>query len=123
MSIKSLLFVLFLYVCLVWVAVAYFYSGAQLREAGCWGAGAGLLAVLFVMIVARLMVWLKARKAKAAAAPSAARRPAEPVHEDDVTLAAILAEANATLDKAPAYAGNRGAPPLAALPMYLRHEE
>ena len=119
MSIKSLLFVLFLYVCLVWVAVAHFYSGVQLREAGLLWTGAGLLAALLFMIGAPLTVWLKARRAKAATAPSAARRPAEPVHEDDVTLAAILAEANATLAKAPAYAGHRGAAPIAALPMYL----
>src|ERR1035438_2880932 len=119
MSIKSLLFVLFLYVCLVWVAVAYFYSGAQLREAGLLWTGAGLLAVMLLMIGARLTVWLKARRAKAAMAPSVARRPAEPVHEDDVTLAAILAEANATLAKAPAWAGNRGGTPITTLPMYL----
>ena len=119
MSIKSLLFILFLYVCLAWVGSAYFYSGAEFRQAGLLWTGVGLLALLLLMTAARLLAWFRARRAAASAAPR--RRPptADPVNEDDAALRAIMQEANATLAKIPAYAASHGSSPISTLPLYL----
>ncbi|MBZ5585023.1 MAG: hypothetical protein LAQ30_22995, partial [Acidobacteriia bacterium] len=119
MSIKSLLFILFLYVCLVWVGAAYFYSGAEFRDTGLLWTGAGILALLVFLMGARLATLVKARRARSAAAARAPRKAAEPAHEDDIALTAILAEASAALAKAPGYAEARGTTPLSSLPVYM----
>ena len=119
MSIKSLLFFLFLYVCLGWVGAAYLYSGPQLRQAGLLWTGVGLLALLLFLLIARLVGWLRARKAAAVAAPVKRPAPTEPVHEDDAAMRAILAEANTALAKVPAFANAPGGNAFYTLPMYL----
>jgi len=115
-TIKTLLFSLFLYVCLVWVGAVYWQAGA---EFGLRWTAIGLIAVLAFIIAARLFGWWRLWRAKAAARPIAPAKSAPPIHEDDAALAALIAEANATLAKAPAYAGKRESTPLSGMPLYL----
>jgi len=119
MSIKTLLFILFLYVCLVWVGAAYFCSGPEFRQTGLLWTGAGLLALLLFLLAARLITWWRGRRAAKAAAPKIRPATPEPVDEQHAALRSILAEANAALGKIPAYAATRGGNPLSTLPMYL----
>jgi type VI secretion system protein ImpL len=118
-TIKSLLFFLFLYVCLVWVAAAYWHSGRGLRDFGLFWTGVGLIVVLAFIIGARLFYWWRLWRAKAAIRPVAPPKPRQIIHEDDAALAALIGEANATLAKAPAYASDREGRPLSRLPLYL----
>jgi type VI secretion system protein ImpL len=117
-SIKTLFFGLFLYVCLVWVAVAYWHSG---MDAGLFWTAMGLVALLGYLILARIAGWWRLRRARAPSSPAPALRPAAiaVVHEDDAALAAMLEEANAALAKAPGYRAERGKVPLCELPVYL----
>ena len=60
MTIKSLFFCLFLYVCLVWVGAAYFNTtGAEIQHYGLLGTAIGLIAVL-VLHYRRSPGWLVA---------------------------------------------------------------
>ena len=54
MTIKTLFFSLFLYVCLVWVWDAYSHSGPEL---GLLWTGAGIIAVLAFILGSRLFGW------------------------------------------------------------------
>jgi type VI secretion system protein ImpL len=119
MTIKGLLFCLFLYVGLVWVGAAYWNTGDDIRRIGLLGTGIGFLAVLVLVIGARLLAWWRLSRAKSAARPAAtaAAKPAATVHPDDEALTALIAEANAALAKLPAYTGR--STPLASLPLYL----
>ena len=123
MTIKTLLFCIFLYVCLVWVVAAYLFTGdpAGLREMGLFWTGAGLLAVLVFIIAARIWGWWRLWRARTAARPraAAAGKPAPVIHEDDTALAALLTEANTALAKAPGYRTSAGISPLSRLPLYL----
>jgi type VI protein secretion system component VasK len=117
-SIKSLLFGLFLYICLVWVAVAYWHSGV---ENGLYWTAIGLIALLGYLVLAQVAGWWRLRRARAAARPVNRTAPAAPpiVHEDDAALAMLLEEANMALAKAPGYRAERGRRPLYELPIYL----
>ena len=55
MTFKSILFCLFLYVCLVWVGAYYFYSGERVQQVGLLWTGAGLLVVLILILASRLV--------------------------------------------------------------------
>ena len=58
MTIKSLFFCLFLYVCLVWVGSAYLNTGADnILHYGLLWTAIGLIAVLAFIIGARLFGW------------------------------------------------------------------
>lgn len=120
MTIKGLLFCLFLYVGLVWVGSAYWYTGDDIRRIGLLGTGIGFLAVLILVIGARLLGWWRLSRARSAARPAVAvaAKPPAAVHPDDEALTALIAEANAALVKLPAFAG-RTSTPLASLPLYL----
>lgn len=119
MTIKSLLFILFLYVCLVWVGAAYLHSGAAIQEFGLRWTAVGLISLLVLLAVGRVVHWWRLWRARVAARPAAPARTQTVVHEDDAALAALIAEANAVLAKSPAYAVRRGAAPLRRLPWYL----
>src|ERR1035441_9974983 len=97
MTIKSLLFCLFLYVCLAWVGAAYLYQGPDILHYGLLWTAIGLIAVLAFIIGARLFVWWRLRRAKAAARPAPAVGPAPSNHPDDVAMSTLIAEANAAL--------------------------
>lgn len=119
MTIKSLLFCLFLYVGLVWVAVAYWFTGADIRRYGLLGTAIGLAAVLVLVIGARVLSWWHLWRAKAAVRPAAAAKPPVAGHPDDEALAALINEANATLAKSESFAGKAGNTPIGSLPFYL----
>jgi len=121
-TIKSLFFCLFLYVCLVWVGSAYFNtSEPDILHSGLLWTGIGLIAVLVFIIGARLVGWWRLSRAKAAArpAPASAPKAVAPVHPDDEAMSALLAEANAALAKAPSVAARRDRAMLSAMPLYL----
>jgi type VI secretion system protein ImpL len=118
MTIKSLLFLLFLYVCLVWVGAAYLHSGPAFQEFGLLWTAIGFIAVFAWVAGTHVFSWWRRWRARPVSPkPSAMRQPV--AHEDDAALAALIAEANATLAKAPAYAAKRTPGPLYTLPWYL----
>jgi len=118
-SIKTLLFVLFLYVCLVWVGAHYCTLAPSCLEFGFRWTALGLIAVLAFVIGARILGWWRLWRAKSAIRPAAAAKPTPMVHEDDAALAALITEANAGLAAAPGYAERRGRAPLSGMPLYL----
>ena len=118
MTIKSLLFLLFLYICLVWVGAAYLHSGPAFEEFGLRWTAIGLIAVFAWIAGTHLFSWWRRWRARPPR-PKSAAKPELVVHEDDAALAALIAEANATLAKAPAYAARRTPAPLYRLPWYL----
>src|SRR5215467_11185238 len=118
MTIKSLLFLLFLYICLVWVGAVYLQSGPAIQEFGLRWTAIGLIAVFVWIVGTHLFSWWRRWRATPAR-PKPAAKPEPIVHEDDAALAALIAEANATLAKAPAYAARRMPAPLYRLPWYL----
>ena len=99
---KSLIFALFLYVSLVWVGAVYLYSGPKIQEFGLLWTIIGLIALLAIIAGARLWGWWRLWRAKSVGRPAVATKPAPIIHEDDAALAALIAEANANLAKAPA---------------------
>jgi type VI secretion system protein ImpL len=120
MTIKSLLFLLFLYICLVWVGAAYLYSGPELTRTGLLWTGAGLLALISFIILSRLIGWWRIwRIRKSAKASAAAPKPPEVVHEDDAALTALLAEADANLAKLAGRATKTTTTPLSGRPVYF----
>lgn len=119
MSIKSLLFVLFLCLCLVWVGAALLHPGPEFQRFGLLWTAYLLIASLSLIIGVRLFGWWRLWRSRAAARPAAPSKPLPVVHEDDAALAALLAEANAALARAPGYAGVGGEAPLSRLPIYL----
>ncbi len=119
MTIKSLIFCLFLYVCLVWVGAAYLNTGSDIVHYGLLWTAIGLIAVLAFIIAARLFGWWRLWRAKAAAQPAPAMKPVPSIHPDDEAMNALVAEANAALAKAPSLGGRRGVASLATMPLYL----
>jgi type VI secretion system protein ImpL len=118
-TIKSLFFCLFLYVCLVWVGAAYLNTGPDIVHYALLWTAIGLIAVLALIIGARLFGWWRLWRAKAAARPAPAMKPDPSTHPDDEAMSALIAEANAALAKAPSLAGRGGGASLAAMPLYL----
>jgi type VI secretion system protein ImpL len=118
-SIKTLLFTLFLYVSLVWLLALLWHPGPDLTPFGLRWTIVGLIAVLAFVIGARIFGWWRLWRARSAARAPVPTKPAVAVHEDDAALAALIAEAAAALAKAPGYAEKRGQSPLAGMPLYL----
>jgi len=121
MTVKGLLFSLCVYLSLVWVIALYqhMHSGRDLLEFGLWWTAVGL-GLLFVLVIAwRLFAWYRLSQAKAASRPVPVLKPKLAIPEDDALLTALIAEANATLAKAPAYAGTQEEEPLFSFPLYL----
>ncbi|HYR91340.1 MAG TPA: ImcF-related family protein [Terriglobia bacterium] len=117
MTIKSLLFLLFLYLCLVWVGAVYLYSGPAIFEFGLLWTAIGLLALFVCIVGSHIFTWWGRWRARPA--QPKAPKPAQVVHEDDAGMAALIAEANAALAKAPAFADKGTRAPLYSLPWYL----
>src|SRR5262245_57892212 len=104
MTIKSLLFLLFLYICLVWVGAAYLHSGPALQEFGLRWTAVGLIALLAFIAGAQVLNWWRHWRAVSAARPKAAAKLVAPaLHEDDAALTALISEANSTLARAPSF--------------------
>src|SRR5215472_15907625 len=120
MTIKSLLFCLFLYVCLAWVGAAYLYQGPDIIHYGLLWTALGLIVVLMLVVGARLYGWWRLRRSQAVSRPAPATKPAAPaVDGGDESLAALLREANLVLSKAPSFAGVRTNTPITTLPWNL----
>ena len=60
MTIKVILFCLFLYVCLVWVGAYYLYTGAEAQHFGLQWTAIGLISILVIIIGARIFLSLSA---------------------------------------------------------------
>src|SRR3569833_2994352 len=121
MTLKSIFFCLVLYVCLVWVGAYYFYSGDEVQRIGLLWTGAGILAVLTLIVAARLFVWWKAwraRRANRSPKPQPANT-AAPVHEEETALAGLINEANAVLSRTKSYANRAETVTLSSFPIYL----
>lgn len=121
MTIKGLLFYLCVYLSLVWVLALYqhIHSGRDLFEFGLQWTAIGLGLLLVLVIVNRLFAWWRLSQAKAQSRAAAGQKPKQIIHEDDAALAALIAEANSTLARAPAYADTQNGQPLFSLPLYL----
>jgi len=102
---KSLLFLLFLYICLVWVGAAYLYPD-EFRDFGLKWTGIGLIAVVVYIVGTHVFGLWRRWQAKPRREKSPPK-PAQIVHEDDAALAAAIAEANATLAKSPNFRNKR----------------
>jgi type VI secretion system protein ImpL len=105
-SIKILLFILFLYVSLVWVAAVGLHSGPEIQTFGLFWTAVGIAAILAFVLLSRIYsVWkiyrARPRKQKIAAKPLQQKV----VHPEDAALQALLAQANATLARIPVPAG------------------
>lgn len=122
MTLKSALFCLFLYVCLVWAGGAYLYSSTssdEMKRFGLLWTSAGLAAALLLMLVSRIASWYRALRLRAASRPKPIMPavPVKPLSEDEQALAALLQSARAALARRPA---NEQAPLiLEQLPLYL----
>jgi type VI secretion system protein ImpL len=103
MTIKTLLFILFLYTSLVWVA-AFRHPGAEIISFGLLWTGGGLAAVLVLVVLSWAFgVWkrFRSRPRPQKAAPV---RPVKTIHPEDASISALFAQADlelARLSKAP----------------------
>jgi type VI secretion system protein ImpL len=118
-TIKTLLFALFLYVCLVWVGAFYLRSGPQIEDFGLLWTAVGLIGVLAIIIFSRIFGWWRLRRARAVVRPLAPPKPVQPVHEDDAALAVLITQANAALGKLPGSAAAGAIKSLSSFPLYL----
>jgi type VI secretion system protein ImpL len=116
MKIRTLLFCLFLYVCLVWVGVFYYDSGP---DTGLIWTAAGIGVTLALVVGAHLFGWLRIWRMRSAARPKATPSPAkaQPPAEEESAIAALLAEAGSNLAKVPAFRERKE--PLSGAPLYL----
>lgn len=119
MSVKATLFALFLYVCLVWVIAFRIHPGVELRDFGLLWTAVGLIAVLSLTVGGRLYDWVRSRRARPAMRAPVPQAPIRVIHEDDVAMSALIAEANAALARAPAYAAQPRKKPFYGLPVYF----
>ena len=118
MSFKAIVFSLFLYVCLVWVGAFYLRSGPEIQDFGLLWTAVGLAAVLAFIIFAKIFSWWRMR-ARKVPVPAAPRKPAEPLHEDDAAILALIARANSALAKIPAHDGIEKKSSLFTFPVFL----
>ncbi len=121
MTIKSLIFVLFLCLCLIWAVAVYEHlnSGQEIVNHGLLWTILLLAGALLIVVGSRVFSWFRGWRAKASQRPTAPAKPAPAVHEDDAALAGLIAEANAALAKAPNYVAVSGKSPLSQFRLYL----
>src|SRR5215831_7201087 len=107
MSIRALLFLLFLYVLLVWLVVFYVFGGAGVDEIvrrGVFWSAIGVGALIVWLVGERIFAWWRSR-------PTHGSKPGQqisaslPVHEDDAAFARLIAEADERLRQAPDIGG------------------
>lgn len=120
--IRRLLFILFLYILLVWIAVAYlhFDDVPRMIKLGLLWTGVGVAALLLFLILERVVRWWMVRRSQQAVRPAqpAAVAAQAQMHPDDAALLTILREAEQRLAQAPVAPGTQP-PGLFDLPMYL----
>jgi type VI secretion system protein ImpL len=99
LTIKTLLFILFLYVALVWVAAVGLRSGSEIQTFGLFWTAAGIAAVLLFVILSWLYgVWKMYRARPPRNRPVSEKTP-QKVHPEDAAMSALFAQANAALAK------------------------
>src|SRR5215472_11848710 len=121
MTIRRLIFVLFLYVLLAWIIAALLHPGdvPGLIQQGLLLTAIGLGVLLVLVLVERVTSWWRASRAQKAASPVAASAASsEPLQEDDLEMIRLLREADQRLSQAP---GREAANPsrVLGLPLYL----
>jgi len=116
-TIKTLLLLLFLYICLVWVGSAYLHPDSEFISFGLRWTGIGLITLFLYIVGGHVMGWW--RRLRATPKQRQKRPPKElpVVHEDDKAIVLAIAEANAALIRAPEYASQRN--PIHRLPWRL----
>ncbi len=120
MTIRRLLFILFLYVLLVWIIAAYLFFGdpGKLVKQGLLWTAIGIASLLLWLILERLIGWWRLRRSQKAAKPVSASAPPLQTHEDDAALLSLLREADQRLAEAPSAPGSTSTRAL-DLPLYL----
>lgn len=114
MSIKRSLFFLCLYLVLVWiVAVLLSPQDPDFIKRGFFWTAAGIAALLVWLILQEVFGWWQRYRNRPKAAPAPAAAPVE--HAEDSEFAALVAEADAVLARAPELARHR----VRDLPVYL----
>src|SRR4051794_26767403 len=119
MTLKSILFGLFLYVSLVWVGAVYLYSGPKVEQFGLLWTAVALIGLLSIFIVSKVWNWIRVLRNRAALKPRRVKPLPPPVSEEEAAISALIAEANAKLGKRVEYVSEPGASPLSTLPLYL----
>jgi len=85
MTIRRLLFLLFLYILLVWIVAAYLFFGDPrklITQALLWMA-IGIASLLVWLILERLIGWWRLRRSQNQAKPVSTTAPPVQMHEDD----------------------------------------
>jgi type VI secretion system protein ImpL len=116
-QLKTLFALLLLYVCLVWVWAAYRHPD-DLVKFGLFWTACGLITLLVGIVGARLVAAWRLWRAKAALRPATPLEMPRIVNEDETSVAALIAEANAALAKSPAHA-QIGRNTIFGMPLYL----
>jgi len=119
MTIRRLVFILFLYIFLVWTVAALLHGGdaKQLIYFGLLWTAVGVGALLVIVVLERLVSWWWARRAEKAAPPTAQEASPKALHEDDAEFIRLLREADQRLGQAPP--GRARAKTSRTLPLYL----
>jgi type VI secretion system protein ImpL len=116
-QLKTLFALLLLYVCLIWVWAAYRHPD-DLVKFGLFWTACGLITLLAGIVGTRLFAAWRLWRAKAALRPPTPLKVPQVVNEDEAAVAALIAEANATLAKSPAHIQN-GRNAIFGMPLYL----
>src|SRR4051794_32528111 len=100
MTIRGLIFLLFLYLLLAWLLVFYVYSGAgsgEIVQRGVLWSAIGVAALMLWLIVERVLNWGRSRAARKVRTPLPQPAAKLPIHEDDAAFAGLIAEADSNL--------------------------
>ena len=118
MTIRKLLFILFLYILLVWIIAAYLHSSdlAALKDLGFLWTAVGVAALLIGVLLERVFSWWRTRQAQKTAKPAQAAARPNVLQEDDAALLNLIKEADLRLAQAP---GAVGATSVLDLPLFL----
>ncbi|MBV8818297.1 MAG: hypothetical protein JO022_08050, partial [Acidobacteriaceae bacterium] len=103
MSIRTIAFLLILYVAFAWVFAALDHqqdgSTVIVQKALLWTA-IGLGAAILLLVGQQIYSWMRSRKTDVKSEPAKAPSSPAQVHEDDAAFAAVLDEANSRLEQA-----------------------
>ncbi len=118
MTIRRMLFLLFLYTLLVWLVVIYLFRDAgweTILQKGLLWTAFGVGALMAWLFLERLVNWWQLRRARRKLQPAPEARSERPVHEDDTALSSLIAEADDRLARAAGAPRRR----VRDLPIYL----
>ena len=119
MSIRTLIFILFLYVCLVWIAAFGLRTGPEIEPFGLLWTAAGIIAVLALVILSWVFGVWRSHRAKVRQKPPAPEKPAPVTHPDDAAISALIRDANSALAKISAVRDFSPGGDFRRLPLYL----